>query len=35
MQSKQRIGEIIRLRTGDESYTAYVPKPSPPAAGAG
>jgi Fic family protein len=31
MQNKQRIGEIIRLRTGDERYTAYVPKPLPPA----
>lgn len=25
-----RIGEIIRHRTGDESYTAYVPRPLPP-----
>ena len=30
MKNKQRIGEIIKLRTGDESYTAYVPKPLPP-----
>lgn len=30
MQNKRRIGEIIKLRTGDESYTAYVPKPLPP-----
>jgi Fic family protein len=30
MKNKQRIGEIIKLRTGDESYSAYVPKPLPP-----
>lgn len=30
MNSKQRIGEIIRLRTGDERYSAYVPRPLPP-----
>jgi Fic family protein len=30
MKNKRRIGEIIKLRTGDESYTAYVPKPLPP-----
>ena len=30
MKGKQRIGEIIKLRTGDESYTAYVPRPLPP-----
>lgn len=31
MKNTQRLGEIIKLRTGDESYTAYVPKPLPPA----
>jgi len=30
MKNKRRIGEIIKLRTGDESYTAYLPKPLPP-----
>ena len=30
MKNKRRIGEIIKLRTGDESYSAYVPKPLPP-----
>jgi Fic family protein len=30
MKSKQRIGKIIKLRTGDESYTAYLPRPLPP-----
>jgi Fic family protein len=30
MKNAQRIGEIVKLRTGDESYTAYVPKPLPP-----
>jgi Fic family protein len=30
MQNKRRTGEIIKLRTGDESYSAYVPKPLPP-----
>ena len=30
MENKRRIGEIIKLRTGDESYTAYVPRPLPP-----
>jgi Fic family protein len=30
MKNKQRIGENIKLRTGDESYTAYLPRPLPP-----
>jgi Fic family protein len=30
MKNKRRIGEIIKLRTGDESYSAYVPRPLPP-----
>lgn len=30
MKNTRRIGEIIKLRTGDESYTAYVPRPLPP-----
>lgn len=30
MKNKQRIGQNIRLLTGDESYSAYVPKPLPP-----
>jgi Fic family protein len=30
MENKRRVGEIIKLRTGDESYTAYVPRPLPP-----
>jgi len=30
MKNKQRIGEIIKLQTGDEHYTAYVPRPLPP-----
>jgi len=30
MKNKQRIGEIIKLRTGDESYAAYLPRPLPP-----
>ena len=30
MKNKRRIGEIIKLRTGDENYTAYVPRPLPP-----
>ena len=35
MKNKRRLGEIIKLRTGDESYSAYVPQklpPSPPLA---
>ena len=30
MNRQRRIGEIIRLRTGDERYSAYVPRPLPP-----
>jgi Fic family protein len=30
MKNKQRLGEIVKLGTGDESYSAYVPKPLPP-----
>jgi Fic family protein len=31
MKNPRRLGQIIKLRTGDESYAAYVPKPLPPA----
>lgn len=30
MKNERRSGEIIKLRTGEESYTAYVPRPLPP-----
>ena len=30
MKNKRRIGEIIKLRAGEESYTAYVPRALPP-----
>ena len=30
MKHPRRSGEIIKLRTGDECYTAYLPKPLPP-----
>lgn len=30
MKHPARIGNIVKLRTGDESYSAYVPKPLPP-----
>ncbi len=30
MKNQRRIGEIIKLRTGEDRYTAYVPRPLPP-----
>ncbi len=30
MKNKRRTGEIVKFRTGDESYEAYVPRPLPP-----
>jgi Fic family protein len=31
MKNPRRLGENLRIRTGDESYVAHVPKPLPPA----
>lgn len=30
MKNPRRLGETVRLQTGDEKYAAYVPKPLPP-----